>query len=142
MSYRDSVMREGDIRCHVTKKADIRFTDGALPHAMGVTNVQIMRSSQDPSLAPEGLGWTYAHAAMLGYWQGEYMVQYLAAPSSSVPGMAFNIRARLRFSRPLRYPRLPITARARKFLQAAKPPTASSITAWHFSKRPTAACWP
>ena len=105
MSYRESVMREGDIRCHVTKKADIRFTDGALPHAMGVTNVQIMRSSQDSSLAPEGLGWTYAHAAMLGYWQGEYMVQYLAGARSEHEGdsRAFLIRSRdgVQYSRPV-----------------------------------------
>lgn len=95
MSYRDEVMDEGDIRCHNTRKADIRFTDGALPHAMGVTNVQIMRSSQDPALAPEGLGWTYAHAAMLGYWQGEWMVQYLAGARSEHEGdsRAFLIRS-------------------------------------------------
>lgn len=95
MSYRDSIMQEGDIRCHVTRKADIRFTDGALPHAMGVTNVQLMRSSQEPSLAPEGLGWTYAHAAMLGYWQGEWMVQYLAGARSEHEGdsRAFLIRS-------------------------------------------------
>lgn len=105
MSYRESVMRESYIRCHVTKKADIRFTDGALPHAMGVTNVQIMRSSQDPSLAPEGLGWTYAHAAMLGYWQGEFMVQYLAGARSEHEGdsRAFLIRSKdgVEYSRPV-----------------------------------------
>lgn len=96
MSYRDRVMQSSDIRCHVSRKADIRFTDGALPHAMGVTNVQMMRASQDPSLAPEGLGWTYAHAAMLGYWQGELMIQYLAGKRSEHEGdsRAFLIRSR------------------------------------------------
>lgn len=104
MSYRDSIMRDGDIRCHITRKADIRFTDGALPHAMGVTNVQIMRSSQDPARAPEGLGWTYAHAAMLGYWQGEWIVQYLAGARSEHEGdsRAFLIRSRdgVHYSKP------------------------------------------
>ena len=104
MSYRDSIMRDGDIRCHITRKADIRFTDGALPHAMGVTNIQIMRSSQDPARAPEGLGWTYAHAAMLGYWQGEWIVQYLAGARSEHEGdsRAFLIRSRdgVHYSKP------------------------------------------
>lgn len=105
MSYREKTLQESDVRCHVTRKADIRFTDGALPHAMGVTNVQIMRSCQDASLAPEGRGWTYAHAAMLGFWQGEFMVQYLAGARSEHEGdsRAFLIRSRdgLHFSKPI-----------------------------------------
>lgn len=127
MSYRDNVMRDGDIRCHITRKADIRFTDGALPHAMGVTNVQIMRSSQDPALAPEGLGWTYAHAAMLGYWQGEWMVQYLAGARSEHEGdsRAFLIRSAdgVHFSRPeeifpaLNVPTAPYNGEGKEVLQ-------------------------
>ncbi len=105
MDYREAVMNDGDIRCHITKKADIRFTDGALPHAMGVTNTQIMRSSQNPSYAPEGRGWTYAHAAMLGYWQGELMVQYLANARSEHEGdsSAFLIRSKdgVHFTKPV-----------------------------------------
>lgn len=104
MSYRDELMKDSDIRCHVTHKADIRFTDGALSHALGVTNVQIMRSSQDISLAPDGLGFTYAHAPMLGYWQGEWMVQYLANFRSEHEGAshAWLIRSKdgVHFSKP------------------------------------------
>ena len=86
MSHYKEIMKDDLIRCHVTKKADIRFTDGALPHAMGVTNVQIMRSTQYAETSPEGFGWTYAHAPNIAYFQGELMVQYLANPVSEHEG--------------------------------------------------------
>ncbi len=86
MSHYEDVLKEDLIRCHVSRKADIRFTDGALSHAMGVTNIQIMRSSQYPVTSPEGLGWTYAHAPNIAYYNGEFMVQYLANPVSEHEG--------------------------------------------------------
>lgn len=105
MGYYEKMLWEGDVRCHVTRKADIRFTDGALPHAMGVTNAQVMRSNQNTSLAPEGRGWTYAHAAMLGFWKGELIVQYLAGARSEHEGdsRAFLIRSHdgVHYSKPV-----------------------------------------
>ena len=68
MSYREEIQKKDDLQPCDTK-ADIRFTDGALPHALGVTNIQIMRSTQDPKTAPDGLGWTYAHAPNIAYWR-------------------------------------------------------------------------
>lgn len=104
MSYREEIQKKDLIRSHVTRKADIRFTDGALPHALGVTNIQIMRSTQDPKTAPDGLGWTYAHAPNIAYWQGELMVQYLANPISEHEGntVVFLIRSKdgVHFSKP------------------------------------------
>ena len=70
------------IRVHNTKKADIRFQDGGLPHAKGTHCIQIMRASKDPLMSTDGNGWTYNHAAMICYWNDEYWVDYLTDPVS------------------------------------------------------------
>lgn len=70
------------IRCHNTKKADVRFQDGALPHAIGTHCVQVMRAGKDPERATDGFGWTYNHAAMLCYWKEHFFLDYLSDPIS------------------------------------------------------------
>lgn len=47
---------------------------------LGACNYQVVRSSRDPDRAPEGRGFTYNHAAMLAYWQGYFLYEYLAGP--------------------------------------------------------------
>lgn len=70
------------IRCHNSQKADVRFQDGALPHAIGTHCIQVMRAGKDPEKATDGFGWTYNHAAMLAYWNGHFFLDYLSDPVS------------------------------------------------------------
>lgn len=70
------------IRCHNKQKADVRFQDGALPHAIGTHCIQVMRAGKDPEKATDGFGWTYNHAAMLAYWNGHFFLDYLSDPVS------------------------------------------------------------
>ena len=70
------------------EKADIRFQDGALRHAVGVHLRQVVRAGRDPQTAPDGCGWTYSHAPMLAWWRGRFFLQYLSNPVSEheMPG--------------------------------------------------------
>lgn len=70
------------IRVHSERKADVRFHDGALPHAIGTHCVQVMRATQNPDTATDGNGWSYNHAAMICFWNGEFYVDYLCGPVS------------------------------------------------------------
>lgn len=62
------------------REVDIRFYDGALPHAKGVRNVQVLRAHR------AGGGWTYNHAAALAYFHGKFYLDYLATPKSEHVG--------------------------------------------------------
>ncbi len=70
------------IQVHNRQKADVRLQDGGLPHAKGTHCIQIARASKNPATATDGNGWTYNHAAMICYWNGEYWVDYLTDPVS------------------------------------------------------------
>lgn len=70
------------IRCHNKTKADVRFHDGALPHAIGTHCFQIMRATQTTDTSTDGFGWSYNHAAMLAYWNHTFFVDYLSGPVS------------------------------------------------------------
>lgn len=70
------------IRCHNKTKADVRFLDGALPHAIGTHCFQVMRATQNTDTSTDGLGWSYNHAAMLVYWKNHFYVDYLTGPIS------------------------------------------------------------
>lgn len=70
------------IRCHNTRKADVRFQDGALRHAIGTHCIQVMRAGQDSEHATDGFGWTYNHAAMLCHWNNHFYLDYLSDPVS------------------------------------------------------------
>ncbi len=70
------------IRCHNKQKADVRFQDGALRHAIGTHCIQVMRAGKDPEKATDGFGWTYNHAAMLAYWNNHFFLDYLSDPVS------------------------------------------------------------
>lgn len=70
------------IRCHNTQKADVRFQDGGLRHAIGTHCIQVMRAGKDPGTAVDGFGWTYNHAAMLCYFKGHFFLDYLSGPVS------------------------------------------------------------
>ncbi len=70
------------VRCHNTEKADVRFQDGALRHAIGTHCFQVMRACQNVERSTDGFGWTYNHAAMIAYWKGHFYVDYLSDPVS------------------------------------------------------------
>ncbi len=71
-----------DIRYTGKRKADIRFQDGALPHAMGVKSYQVMRACRNLAQESDGFGWTYNHAADLAFWKGKFFIEYLSNPGS------------------------------------------------------------
>ena len=68
--------------------ADVRFQDGALPHAMGVKTYQVMRANRAHPEWADGWGWTYNHAPMLAWYHGRFYLEYLSNPvdEHEVPG--------------------------------------------------------
>lgn len=66
-----------DSRC-----ADVRFQDGALPHAMGVKSFQVMRANRAHPELSDGFGWTYNHAPEICYAFGKIYMEYLSDPVS------------------------------------------------------------
>lgn len=128
MTYRAQLEAHDIIHVRTDRKADVRFTDGALSHTLGVVNVQVVRTCQDPELAPEGLGWTYAHASMITTWQGEYLIQYLANPRSEHEGhgRAFLVRSKdgIHWNKPVEIfpqidvPSAPYRGKGREFLKS------------------------
>lgn len=85
---KDFIMSNSDffkndlIRCHNKEKADVRFQDGALRHAIGTHCFQVMRATQNPDVSTDGFGWSYNHAAMLAYWNHCFYLDYLSDPIS------------------------------------------------------------
>lgn len=70
------------VRCHNKEKADVRFQDGSLRHAIGTHCFQVMRATQNSETSTDGFGWSYNHAAMLVYWNGRFYADYLSDPVS------------------------------------------------------------
>jgi len=56
------------------------YHDGQLPPAVGVHNYQILRANRSHPEWADGLGWTYNHAPMLAYANGQFYCQYLTNP--------------------------------------------------------------
>ena len=71
-----------------TRCADVRFQDGALPHAVGVKSFQVMRANRAHPEWADGHGWTYNHAPMLAWYHGKFYLEYLSNPvdEHEVPG--------------------------------------------------------
>ena len=71
-----------------TRCADVRFQDGALPHAVGVKRFQVMRANRAHHEWADGHGWTYNHAPMLAWYHGKFYLEYLSNPvdEHEVPG--------------------------------------------------------
>ncbi len=70
------------VRCHNKQKADVRFHDGGLRHAIGTHCFQVMRATQNAETSTDGFGWSYNHAAMLVYWNNKFYIDYLSDPVS------------------------------------------------------------
>lgn len=71
-----------------TRCADVRFQDGALPHAAGVHSFQVLRANREHPELADGFGWTYNHAPMLAWYHGKFYLEYLSNPADEheVPG--------------------------------------------------------
>ncbi len=57
------------------------YHDGQMRVAIGVQNYQILRANRTHPEWSDGLGWTYNHAPMLAYANGQFYCQYLTNPT-------------------------------------------------------------
>ncbi|MCL2494100.1 MAG: hypothetical protein FWE98_00400 [Oscillospiraceae bacterium] len=60
--------------------ADLLRHDGALPHAVGASNYQVLRANRKHPEWAEDLGYTYNHGPMLTYWRDHFYLEYLSVP--------------------------------------------------------------
>lgn len=65
--------------------------DGELRPAVGAESFQVMRANRTHPESSDGFGWTYNHAAMIVYWNGRFLVEYLSNPVGEhiAPGQTF-----------------------------------------------------
>ncbi|MEJ5258857.1 MAG: glycosyl hydrolase family 65 protein [Anaerohalosphaeraceae bacterium] len=72
------------------------YHDGQLPPAVGVHNYQILRANRSHPEWSDGLGWTYNHAPMLAYANGQFYCQYLNNPFGEhiPPGATMLVRSK------------------------------------------------
>jgi len=82
MDYRSRAAAEDPIRYIGSEKADIRFYDGALRHAVGVKHYQVVRANREYPETQDDYGWTYNHAPMLCFWHDHFWIEYLSNPVS------------------------------------------------------------
>jgi hypothetical protein len=70
----------GDVN---TSNSDYKngYHDGQMRPAVGVQNYQILRANRTHPEWSDGLGWTYNHAPMLAYFNGQFYCQYLTNPT-------------------------------------------------------------
>ncbi|MGI4869875.1 MAG: exo-alpha-sialidase [Janthinobacterium lividum] len=63
-----------------TTLSNVDYHHGQLRPAIGVHCQQVLRADRQHPSAANGEGWTYNHAPMLAYWQGQFYLQYLSCP--------------------------------------------------------------
>lgn len=61
-------------------KANIDYHHGQLTPVVGVQSYQVMRANREHPECVEDTGWTYNHAPMLAYWNGQFFLEYLSNP--------------------------------------------------------------
>ena len=83
--------QETPLKYEIDQIANIDYSHGQLPSAMGVHNIQIMRANRDHPESAEGFGWTYNHAPMIAYWNQKFYVNYLSDPVGEhiAPGQTY-----------------------------------------------------
>ena len=57
------------------------YHDGQMRPAIGVQSYQILRANRTHPEWSDGLGWTYNHAPMLAYFNGQFYCEYLTNPT-------------------------------------------------------------
>ncbi|MBN1362709.1 MAG: hypothetical protein JW993_19075 [Sedimentisphaerales bacterium] len=72
------------------------YHDGQMRVAIGVQNYQILRANRTHPEWSDGLGWTYNHAPMLAYANGQFYCQYLTNPTGEhiAPGVTMWSRSK------------------------------------------------
>lgn len=75
---------------------DQTYSDGRLPQAIGVENIQVMRANRSHPELSDGFGWTYNHGPMLAYWNGSFFLEYLSTPVGEAvpPGQTFVVSSK------------------------------------------------
>jgi hypothetical protein len=75
---------------------DQTYSDGRLPQAIGVENIQVMRANRSHPELSDGFGWTYNHGPMLAYWNGLFFLEYLSTPVGEAvpPGQTFVVSSK------------------------------------------------
>jgi hypothetical protein len=68
------------IRYTGTTLSNVDYHHGQLRPAIGTHARQVLRANREHPDAANGEGWTYNHAPMLAYWQGQFYYQYLSNP--------------------------------------------------------------
>ena len=58
--------------------SNIDYHHGALPLAVGVHNIQVMRANREMPETADGFGFTYNHQPMLAYWNDMFFLEYLS----------------------------------------------------------------
>lgn len=61
-----------------TTLSNIDYHNGALPLAVGVHNIQVMRANREMPETADDFGWTYNHQPMLAYWNDMFFLEYLS----------------------------------------------------------------
>jgi hypothetical protein len=59
---------------------NVDYHHGQLSPAIGVHNIQVMRSNREHPDTSNGMGWTYNHQPMLTYWNNTWYLEYLSNP--------------------------------------------------------------
>ncbi|MDH7600029.1 MAG: exo-alpha-sialidase, partial [Sedimentisphaerales bacterium] len=72
------------------------YHDGQMRPAVGTHNYQILRANRTHPEWSDGLGWTYNHAPMLAYVNGQFYCQYLTNPFGEhiPPGLTMLVRSK------------------------------------------------
>lgn len=78
MGYKESIFKDEAIGYRGKEKADIRFFDGALRHAIGIKHYQVVMADRERPETQEDYGWTYNHAPMICFWNRHFFVEYLS----------------------------------------------------------------
>ncbi|UOR03565.1 exo-alpha-sialidase [Hymenobacter aerilatus] len=68
------------IRYTGTTLSNVDYHHGQLRPAIGTHAQQVLRADREHPTAANGEGWTYNHASMLAYWNGQFYLQYLSNP--------------------------------------------------------------
>lgn len=93
MTYQEQRTAKDPIRVVSPEKADVRQYDGGLRHLRDAKSYQVVRACRARPEAQEGFGFTYNHAAMLAYWNGRYLLEYLSNPVSEHEGESHTLLA-------------------------------------------------
>jgi hypothetical protein len=74
------VKAQDTVRFKGSTLSNIDYHHGQLAPVIGTHNIQVLRANRELPETADDFGWTYNHAPMLAYWNGNYFLQYLADP--------------------------------------------------------------